>query len=263
MRIKIFLAIIALVGIGILVNTVFYQALKDAAVRTAGVPIKAMTGVVFSVRNFFGSFELLADQRKQALELQENVKQLAAKNAQLETVEDENERLRALLELKRSLNYQNITAEVVSREPFGLSRSIILDKGANDGVEKGDPVVDGSGNLIGLINTVYNNSSSMIKLTDSSSQVDVFIPEKNVLGIVVGAHGVGLQMELVSQEVSIDRGSMVVTAGLNPLVPAGIMVGIVDEIAFEGSDLFKQISIKPAADMRGFKQVIVITNSRD
>ena len=222
--------------------------------------VRFVSAVVLDTKNLFGTVATVRQKIVERNELEKKVKTLEAGIALLKVEQEENVRLKSLLSLKQRLPYSTRTAAVVSADLSGGSGSVIVDKGLNDGVGNGDAVIDEHGNLLGVIRETYVSSSKFSLLTDGSVKIDAHVPGKPALGVVTGSHGVGLKFDFISQETTLDQGETVVTSGLSGRLPEGILIGSIDKQQSKGSDLFQKISIVPAANLKDFQYVLVITS---
>ena len=153
-----------------------------------------------------------------------------------------------------------VASQVVSRDPVGARSMVSIDKGESFGVSVGNGVLDEYGNLLGIVSEVFSSSSNVLVITDGAVKIDALLLRNNALGVVNGSHGLGLDLDLISQDVQIEKGDRVVTSGLTGEIPAGILIGEIDEIQSSESDLFQSLSIIPAAKTKDFRYVLVVTD---
>jgi len=96
-----------------------------------------------------------------------------------------NVRLKKLLELKESLPPPTLTAEIVGKDPSLWFRTLTINRGSADGVQKGMPVVTVEG-VVGQVLTSSPNYSKVLLATDPNSAIDVITQKTRVQGIVKG-----------------------------------------------------------------------------
>lgn len=254
--IVVFLCIAALLVFAVIAG---YARFLPEAVTSVTAPVfKAAGNLTGKVGTWFGNIFQLAEQVQKSAELQREVRKLQAQLAEAEFAKTENDQLRALLNLQQRIDYQLIAATSVNEDPTRTSLLVTLDRGSTSGVNTGAAVLDTSGNLLGIVSEVSTHSAKFLLLTDRSSRVDVAILPGNALGVAIGRHGVGVEVDFLQQETEISAQQTLVTAGLTRGIPAGIPVGLVDEVVSTQADLFKRVSIIPFADMRNFRLVAVI-----
>lgn len=154
----------------------------------------------------------------------------------------ENEELKKQLAFRSRTHTQTIGARVSGYSLDPLRSQLILDRGSQDGIHVGNPVLAGNGLLIGLVKTVDRDESRVIPLSDPRTKVLGIIPRDsgNVFGIVKGRFNVGVEMSLIPITAEVHNGDIVVTSGLQKGVPAGLVVGTIQEIQKKPEDLFQR-----------------------
>jgi rod shape-determining protein MreC len=230
-------------------------------IRTITQPIiRPFSSSTLRVKDFFFSFGTLKDRLSYVSDLEQQIALLRSENARLTLEGQENEILRQQLGLKKNLDFVLVPSQVVSRDPVGARSMVSIDKGESFGVSAGNAVLDESGNLLGVVVEVFSSSSNVLIITDGAVKIDALVLRNNALGVVNGSHGLGLDLDLISQDVEIEKGDKVVTSGLTGEIPAGILIGNIDEIQSSESDLFQSLSIVPAAKTKDFRFVLVVTD---
>ena len=167
--------------------------------------------------------------------------------------------MRQLLGLKQNLKMMTVGASVVSRDPTGIINTVVIDRGAEEGISRGDAVLDETGNLLGVVKEVFAHSGEFLLITDGLVKIDAKVAGKDILGIASGSHGLGLTLDLVSQGVKVEKGDKIITSGLTGSLPADILIGYADEPQSGSSELFQKLSIIPAAKLKDFRFVLVVT----
>lgn len=215
---------------------------------------------VLKVKGYFSTLFSIKRQLDESRDLKTQVKRLQKLNADLLIAQQENSSLRKLLALKQQLPHTTVAASVVSRDSTGLSGSVVINRGRDQSISPGDAVIDESGALMGVVSEVYTDTSKFILITDGSIKIDARVPNKpSALGVVTGSHGLGLSLDLISQEVALSEGDMVATSGLTGKYPAGLVIGELFKQPGKESDLFQRLAVKPSADFKNFQFVLVIT----
>lgn len=255
----IFLVVILVLIIGIASG--YARIIPDAVISVTAPVFTAAGKFTTSIGTWFSNVFQLAEQVEKTAELQREVRRLQAELAGTEYSVTENEQLRSLLQLQSRLDYEVVAATSVTEDPTRSFESITLNRGRDHGIEPGAAVLDISGNLLGVVSEVSSRSSQFIILTDRASRVDVSVLPKNALGVALGQHGVGIEVDFLPQESEISPSQTVVTAGLTRGIPAGLPVGSIDEVNSSQADLFKRASLVPFADMRNFRLVAVVKNA--
>jgi len=183
----------------------------------------------------------------------------AAALLRLEALEQENARLRGLLDTAKAQPREAIYAEILysHRDPF--TRRVIISKGLSDSVVQGQPVVDAAG-LVGQVTLVYPWSSQVTLITDKDMTVPVQAMRSGVRGVLfgVGSDGV-LELRFMPLSADIQVGDKLVTSGIDGTYPPGLPVAVVTAVERSGAFMFARIEAEPAAGVNRHRQVLVLT----
>jgi rod shape-determining protein MreC len=161
--------------------------------------------------------------------------------------------------------YGPVDARVIIRSPNSWYQRIEINKGTDDGVHRGDPVINGAG-LVGKVEATTGGSAVVTLITDQSFATGVYAGEGRIAGSVtpaVGAPG-DLLLEPIDNAARVRENDLVYTAGststrLESRYPPAILIGTVTRIDLGEGDLDKRIHVEPAADLRRLDLVKVLT----
>jgi|UniRef100_UPI0040561413 rod shape-determining protein MreC len=168
-----------------------------------------------------------------------------------------NAKLRKLLDFKESSGLPTVTARIVGKDPSLWFRSVIIDRGLSDGVDKGMPVVSGEG-IVGQVYAASANYAKVLLAIAPSSAIDVLLQDSRARGILKGTGGSTYRLEYVLKTVEVAKGDHVVTAGYGGIFPPGLPVGIVSEVTRNRRGMFLEIEVTPAADFSTLENLLVI-----
>jgi len=177
---------------------------------------------------------------------------------------EENKELRVMLELKEEYNNYKFSppCTVIARttnDPYG---SFTVDKGANDGIKPGDPVVTETG-IVGVCFEVSPSTSKVRTLYSPKTAVGVYTVRTKAEGIAEGGYDLAIngriRMSYISKESDIKEGDVIVTSG-SANYPAGQLIGTVESVQMEQNGLSKFAVIIPAEDPNTITSVFVITD---
>jgi rod shape-determining protein MreC len=205
----------------------------------------------------------IQDARAQILALQSQVDSLQRENEQLREIEGEYVLLQDLFNRAReSPEFQRLTTSIIGYDTSPLFRSIIIDKGANDGVHVGMPVESARG-LVGQVYRTSGHSAMVILISDNISSVPARLGTSRATGIVRGGGlGGAMTMDWIELESQIDPGEVVLTSGLGGRFPEDMVIGRILEVERHEADLFQRAIIQPAVDFDSLEMVFVITDFR-
>ncbi|KKN14132.1 hypothetical protein LCGC14_0999340 [marine sediment metagenome] len=176
----------------------------------------------------------------------------------LQNLERENTRLRELLGSSFRLTERVLVAELLSVDLDPFSQQVVLNKGLNDGVFNGQPVLDAHG-VMGQVTEVTNFSSRAMLLTDPSHGLPVQINRNGLRAVAIG-RGMGepLQLEHLVHNADVRVGDVLVTSGLGGRFPVGYPVGTIIAINYPQGKAFADINIKPAAELDTSREVLLV-----
>ncbi len=170
---------------------------------------------------------------------------------------EENEQLRQMLKLKGQSSNPLIPGSVVGRSEDGGRSFLTLNIGSDDGVEVGDPVVDGSG-LVGIVSSVSGGFSLVRTLMDADSRIAARLENASADGLIeAGSYG-QLKMSNVARRYNVKAGDIVETSTLSSLVPPGIIIGTVSTATDRTGNIFKNIKVDPSVDFSSLAAAYVM-----
>ena len=172
-------------------------------------------------------------------------------------LEVENERLRRLLEVKQREPVSGHVSQILyaARDPF--SHRVIVDKGLQDKIVAGQPVVDELG-LVGQVTRVFPFVSEITLITDKDQAVPVQIVRNGLRSVVFGLGDGRLELRFMPTNADIEVGDELVTSGLDSIFLAGTPVARVVEVERDASFSFARIYCEPVAGVENFGEVMVM-----
>jgi rod shape-determining protein MreC len=255
------LALLGLVSIALLFADSRFRYLETIrqVVAVALYPFQRavqLPGEAFSwVADYFGSKRDLADENaklKQELVAQAPTVQGAA------TLEAENARLKALLEMARRFHASAIATEVLytSRDPF--TQKVFVNKGIDAGVKAGDAVVDHLG-VVGQVTRAYPLMAEVTLLTDRDHAVPVKIERSGTRSVLFG-NGTGRAPELrfTAPNADVKIGDRLLTSGIDGTYPPGLAVAEVIDINRDTGQMFARIACRPLAGVDSSRFLLVL-----
>ena len=187
--------------------------------------------------------------------------ELRQRVVELEEARLENERLRSLVGFIEARELDAIGARVIGRPTNAWEGVITIDRGSDDGLEVGMPVLAPEG-LLGQTVDVAGGSSKVRLITDQRSGVAAIVQASRAEGIVNGSIDGDLSMDYVSQEASVAVGDVVITSGMGGVYPKGLLVGDVLDVQVNENDLYQQIVVRPTGRVEGIEEVIVLVGNQ-
>ena len=202
----------------------------------------------------------LASLQQSNTELEAQVARLQTQVIDLQQQVTETNILSALVDFARANpEYSYKAGSVIGRDPSPFLRYVIINIGSNEGILPGMPVVTNKG-LVGRVDAVIAEAARVQLVTDAASAVDVRLQASNTEAMLAGSVTGELSLNMISQDVVIQAGDVVLTSGLGGTYPPNILVGQVVSIRKLQSELFQQAAIQPNVDFTRLQFILVITN---
>jgi rod shape-determining protein MreC len=198
--------------------------------------------------------------QQRVTELETEIERLNAEIVRLRQNENELLIVKGLLEYAGSQpDNEYLPANLVGRSTSPFLNFLIFDKGSDNGIQRGMPVVTGDG-LVGRVVEVTGTACKVLPITDPESAVAARLLESREQGVVVGRLGGGLEMQFITQQTRVQPGEVVVTSGLGGAYPPGIVIGTVAAVQQLTYEVQQRAEIVPAVDYNRLEMALIITN---
>jgi rod shape-determining protein MreC len=175
-----------------------------------------------------------------------------------QVLQQENIRLRALLDVEQRIQRATTAAEVLytGRDPF--TQKVFVDKGESAGVQPGQAVIDDVG-VVGQVTRVFPYMAEVTLVTDKDYAVPVRVERSGVRSVMYGA-GTGRLPELrfLSPNSEIQAGDRLVTSGIDGTYPAGLAVAQVVSVERETGQIFARVICRPLAGVDKSAHVLIL-----
>ena len=263
-RSRTLLAVLALASLVLL--TLDYRqgdrGIISALQRTAtGImaPIQeGLTGIMRPVGNFMEAITELGNLRQDNAELEAELQRLREAKISYADLQRENAELRDLLAMRERLGYTTTGAQVIAQPPNAFEWSVLIDAGADQGIEPGMAVVNAQG-LVGKVVEVTRRNARVQLLSSPNAGYAVRISGTGEEGLLTGRGPRPFQLEVLNPEANIAAAAQVVTRVFQgTTVPGGIPIGEVEEARRNGS---RFLSVRPYVDFTRLSTVQVILDA--
>jgi rod shape-determining protein MreC len=215
------------------------------------LPVRAWEGVTQQVTS---RGELVAENEKlkaEALLMQRRLQKLA-------TLTEQNVRLRELLNSSALVDDKVLVGELIGVDPNPFTHRIIIDKGGQDGVFLGQPVLDARG-LMGQVVEVMPYTSRVLLLTDTTHSIPVQVNRNGLRAIASGTgNPERLELRHVADTADIKEGDLLVSSGLGQRFPAGYPVATVKEVIHDSGQPFAIVRAVPTAALNRSRYVLLV-----
>ena len=215
-----------------------------------------------AIQDFLAAPRDITAMRQRNAELEAEVSRLQGQVIDLQQKVSEAEILAALVDFSRASPESTYKgAAVVGRDPSPFLHYIIINRGSNDGILRGMPVVTNQG-LIGRVDAVIADAARVQLITDPASAINIRLRNADTDAVLIGSVTGDLSLDMISQDATVEAGDVVLTSGLGGGYPPDLIVGQVLNIRKRDYELFQQAIIQPAVDFARLEIVLVITNFR-
>jgi len=258
------LAFFGILSLALLFADTRYRYLENVrqTVAIALYPLQRaleMPGAAFAyVSGYFGANRRMADEN--ATLRQELVARAPATQGYVRD-QDENARLRALLDVRTHYAPTAIAVQVLyaGRDPF--TQKVSVDKGTSAGVQAGAGVIDENG-VVGQVTRVFPYMSEVTLLTDRDQAVPVQVERSGARSVLFG-NGTGRSPELrfTSPSADLRVGDRLVTSGLDGTYPPGLAVAQIVDVVRDSGQMFARIFCKPLAGIDHSEFLLVLSQS--
>jgi len=192
--------------------------------------------------------------------LQKEINRLRAKITESEEERLENQRLRQLLAFKERKSFEELLAEsvgakVIGREPTNWYRIVTIDKGRNEGIQKGMPVITVEG-IVGCISEVTRNASQVRLILDRSASVGGLVQRSRENGVVRGKGTNLCEMVYLPPNADIKEDDLIISSGLGDIYPAGLRIGKV--VSVKKESYLQKAQVLPVVDFSRLEEVLVL-----
>ena len=276
------LLVVALVSLSLVIITVDYREGSTGPLAEAGrwtqttmAPLQqAVSTVTRPVGDFFSGLAHLPSLERENSDLKTQVANLQAELAGAGDVEARLQTVTDLLDLQQQLFPDAVAAIVIANGVSNFEWSVTIDKGSDDGIRVGQPVVAGSAatpRLVGLVVQVTPISATVQLLLDQNFAVAGRLSTTRATGLVQGEGEQDPQMTGIRQDQPIElSGAQPVQVftmsyeinGQHGRYPPGILIGEVSSVIQSTNALEQAVTVSPAVDFSALEYVLVLQNDQ-
>ncbi len=182
----------------------------------------------------------------------------SVKLMKFEALENENIRLRGLLENSFKLGERVLVAELLSVNLVPYEHVMVVNKGSRFGVHEKQSVIDANG-IVGQVIRSLPMSSEVMLITDPNHAIPVQVNRNGLRTIAIGSGQLGrLNLPFLANNADIQVGDLLVTSGLGGTFPQGYPVAMVEKVTAQPNKPFASIYAKPNAKLDRVREVLVV-----
>lgn len=213
-----------------------------------------------AVQDFLTAPRDMAALQQRNADLEAEVAKLNSQVIQLQQQTGQTQILAALVDFATSRSENTYkAAAVIGHDPSPFLRYVFINRGSNDGIQRGMPVVTNQG-LVGRVDAVIADAARVQLITDPASNVNVHLQNAEADASLIGSVTGDVTLDLISQDVALQPGDLVLTSGLGGGYPPDLIVGQVVNVRTRDFDLFQQAAVQPVVDFNRLQIVLVIVD---
>ena len=265
-RVKIVLLAAVLVAAALaIISGVSSSTPLDTVVQGILTPFRsAGTALTSAAEKYYGymfRYEALAAENEV---LEKRIAEMEDVARQADSVSRENERLRTLLDLKKTHeDYKLVDAYIIGWSSTDWESKLTINRGTNAGIQENLCAITANGQVVGLVTAVGLNWAEITTVLDSTLEISGTIATSGYNGMVRGGYVENnrslLQMNYLPSAAIIRNQDQVVTSG-STVYPRGLIMGYVVDAGFEETGVAKYALLDPAADINSLEQIFIITD---
>jgi rod shape-determining protein MreC len=266
-KLIIFVGLALFIAINFIVMTMSSrQSLPTSGVERLFISITSpfqlvVSKTIYFTQDIWNTYFMAVLAVKENIDLKKQLGRAMEIKNRYEELELENTRLKKFVNLTSAVPDTYVAAQIIARDPSPWFKTIMIDKGAIDGLVKGSPVLVPQG-IVGQIIKVARNYSRVLLITDRNSAVDSLVQNSRVRGIVKGKNEDKCSFLYTLRNDEVKEGEMIVSSGLDQVFPKGMKIGRILKVTKVHSQLFQDITLETSVDFNKIEEVLVFKNNR-
>lgn len=238
------------------IQATYFQAIAPFATSGSNLENK--------VRHFLSEVKTSRQLEKRLVAIEGEFGKLQATEARYKQIETENKRLRYALDFKERSKFDLVAAKILKREPASWWKTIKVNKGENGRIATQLPVISEKG-LVGKIDLVSSDTSTVLLITDESCLVSARVADTPWFGIISGRRAeygeeALLILNYISNDISVEPGARVITSGKGGVFPDNIEIGTI--VSIENGPLYAKALVKPTFSLDETEVVFTVTKTK-
>ena len=205
----------------------------------------------------YNNYVYLWHTRQNNLTLVDENRRLQNQIAGLKETEQENLRLRKLLQFQEKFKIESVVGRVIAKDVSSEFRTIRINRGELSGIRKDMAVITDDG-IVGRVLRTTGNTADVVTMLDLLSAVDSIDERSRARGVVEGLTDDTCEMRYTVRTDDIQPGDVLVTSGLGGIFPKGIPVGVVSRVDRKQFGITQKVEVRPSVDFRNLEEVTVV-----
>ncbi|MBS1960779.1 MAG: rod shape-determining protein MreC, partial [Bdellovibrionales bacterium] len=234
----------------------------DRVILAITSPIQtAISWTLEQTVDLYQGYLYLWNVKTQNTRLFEENRKLLGQIASLKEAQNENSRLRELLNFQEKMKLETIVARVIAKDVSTEFRAIRLNRGEDAGIKKGMAVITYEG-VVGRVMRTTASTADVVTILDLLSAVDTIIERSRARGVVEGLTDELCQLKFTLRVDDIQVGDLLLSSGLGGVYPRGVAVGTVSRVKKKPFGITQDVEVKPTVDFTKLEEVMIVTDQR-
>ena len=245
-----------------------FSGVKTAVGNVISPMQRGINSVGKSISDRLQAFRDVKKLRAENEQLKSQIESLTSTNQQLTQEKFELDGLRRLYELDaKYTDYDKVAARIIASDTNNWFYNFVVDKGSQDGISVGMNVLAGNG-LVGIVSETGKNWSRIRSIIDDNCNVSGMSLETQDTCIVSGDLKMMkeqdvIRVEMISLDAKIKENSEIVTSHISDKYLQGILIGYIQNIEVDSSNMTKNATLIPAVDFERLDEVLIITELKE
>lgn len=235
--------------------------LHDRAVVAITGPIQAL--ISWSLERLASGYQnyfYLLHTRRENIELLEENRRLLNQIAALHETQQENMRLRKLLDFVEKFKLTSVVARVIATDVSSDFRALRVNRGSRAGIQKNMAVLTNEG-IVGRVLRVTESTADVVTLLDPLSAIDGIVERSRARGVVEGRTEEICQLRYALRTDDIQPGDLLLSSGLGGIFPKGIPIGVVSKVSRKSFGITQEVEVRPSVDFSKLEEVLVVSQA--
>jgi rod shape-determining protein MreC len=252
---------LAVASVALMVADKRYNQLEQVRewLSSAAYPVQVAVDLPFRAWDWVtGSFADRSRLRQENLELTARLRLANLQLQRFAALEDENRRLRDMRENSAGVADRVLVASILNVDLDPFRHRVLVDKGAREGVFKGQAVLDAEG-IFGQVAQVHAETAEVILITDAEHAIPVQSNRSGLRTIAVGTGDSGrLSLPFVTGESDLKAGDLLISTGIGGVFPRGYPVAEVTRVDRTPAATFALVDARPTARLDRNREVLLV-----
>jgi rod shape-determining protein MreC len=217
----------------------------------------ALNTVVGGINGFWNDYLFLVGTNSENELLREEVNRLRSEIQEVREELYRAGRLKEFAAYRSETGLVGMAARVIGESPDPWVKTIVVNRGTEEGVGRGMPVVVPDG-LVGRVIAVAPHSSIVRLVIDRSSRVPVLVSRSRARAVLEGENSGTCQLKYLDRTEDVQEGDTVITSGLAGVYPRGIERGTITQVLKKNYGWYQYSRMLPKAPLTRLEDVLII-----